>query len=108
MAHPGGSEPCPREQGPVGRHAKPEPAAPSATDLRGYEPIVARLTTEFAQEHPAGTIARCVSAARHGAEDLTGSAPLELVESIARKHLQVLTILAAERRQEGGLRNAAT
>ncbi len=108
MAHPGDSEPFPHGQGPGGRHAKPDPSAPSAADLRGYEPVVARLTAEFAREHPAVTVARCVSAARHGAQDVTGSAPPELVERIARKHLQVLAIVAAERRQRGGLRNAAT
>jgi hypothetical protein len=69
---------------------------------------VARLTAEFARDHPAATVARCVSAARHGAQDVTGSAPPELVERIARKHLQVLAIVAAERRRQGGLRNAAT
>jgi len=105
MAHPGDSEQYPSKRG---RHAAPESTVPTAAELAGYETVVARLTREFARDHPAATVARCVSAARHGAQDVTGSAPLDLVERIARKHLQVLAIVNAERRQKGGLRNAAT
>jgi hypothetical protein len=42
-----------------------------------------------------------VAAARHGAEEVTGAATPDLVERIARKHLQVLAIVAAERRRQG-------
>jgi hypothetical protein len=92
-------------QQPQGRHASPEPR-----DLipPGYEAVVARLAAEFTRVHPPEIVSRCVSAARHGAQDVTGSAAPDLVERIARKHLQVLAIVAAERRQRGTLRNAAT
>lgn len=93
MAHPGDHKDRPSEEPP---------------SYEGYEPVIARLTTEFARQHSAETVCQCVCAARHGAEDVTGGAPPDLVERIARKHLQVLAIVAAERRQKGGLRNAAT
>ena len=73
------------------RSAVAESAAPT-----GYEEITDRLVTEFAGVHPAQMVSRCVSAARHGARDVTGSAPTDLVERIARKHLQVLALAAAE------------
>jgi hypothetical protein len=84
------------------------------TDLGGtdpsgcYEAITVRLREEFAEIHSPAIVSRCVSAAQHGAEDVTGSAPLDLVERIARKHLQVLAIVASERRHQITLRNAAT
>jgi hypothetical protein len=73
-----------------------------------YEEITTRLRTEFAEIHSPAIVARCMSAAQHGAQDLTGSAPLDLVERIARKHLQVLAVVASERRHQITLRNAAT
>jgi hypothetical protein len=84
------------------------------TDLGGtdpsgcYEAITARLREEFAEIHSPAIVSRCVSAAQHGAEDVTGSAPLDLVERIARKHLEILAIVASERRHQITLRNAAT
>lgn len=91
--------------GPGGRHRSPQPRD---TVPPGYEAVVARLAAEFTPVHPPEIVARCVSAARHGAQDVTGSAAPDLVERIARKHLQVLAIVAAERRQRGPLRNAST
>jgi hypothetical protein len=69
------------------------------SELPGYEEVGDRLTEEFTGVHAAATVARCVAAARHGAEEVTGSAPPDLVERIARKHLQVLAIVAAEKRR---------
>lgn len=68
---------------------------PDRFALREYVDVVERLTVEFDGVHPAGTVSRCVAAARHGAEDVTGQAPPELVERIARKHLKVLALAAA-------------
>jgi hypothetical protein len=82
---------------------------PAGTDSSSiYEALAARLRVEFAEIHSPAIVARCVNAAQHGAEDVTGSAPLELVERIARKHLQVLAVVASERRHQITLRNAAT
>jgi hypothetical protein len=68
-----------------------------AADPSGYEEITDRLVTEFAGVHPAQIVSRCISAARCGAQDVTGSAPIDRVEWIARRHLQVLARAAAER-----------
>ncbi|XVQ10932.1 three-helix bundle dimerization domain-containing protein [Spirillospora sp. CA-255316] len=67
--------------------------------LSGYEEVGDRLTEEFAGVHPPETVARCVAAARHGAQEVTGGAAPDLVERIARKHLQVLAVVAAEKRR---------
>ncbi|MFG1998319.1 hypothetical protein ACGFNU_04130 [Spirillospora sp. NPDC048911] len=66
-------------------------------DLPGYEEIGERLTEEFAGVHAQETVSRCVAAARHGAQEVTGAATPDLVERIARKHLQVLAMVAAEK-----------
>lgn len=66
----------------------------------GYEVVGDRLTAEFEKVHHPETVARCVAAARHGAEEVTGAATPDLVERIARKHLQVLAVVAAERRRQ--------
>ena len=66
-------------------------------DPGGYDLVVTRLHDEFGGVHGRDTVTRCVGAARQGAEDVTGGAPPELVERIARKHLQVLALVAAER-----------
>ncbi|MEU5880900.1 hypothetical protein [Spirillospora sp. NPDC047279] len=66
-------------------------------ELPGYEEIDERLTAEFAGVHATETVSRCVAAARHGAEEVTGAAAPDLVERIARKHLQVLAVVAAEK-----------
>lgn len=63
-----------------------------------YDLVVARLNDEFGGVHGEDTITRCVGAARQGAEDVSGGASPELVERIARKHLQVLALVAAEGR----------
>jgi hypothetical protein len=68
--------------------------------LPGYEEVGDRLTEEFAGVHAADTVARCVAAARHGAQEVTGGAAPDLVERIARKHLQVLAMVAAEKRRQ--------
>ena len=66
----------------------------------GYQEVGDRLTAEFAGVHPAETVERCVTAARDGAREVTGGAPPDLVERIARKHLQVLAMVAAEKRRQ--------
>ncbi|MFI0369436.1 hypothetical protein ACH35V_16275 [Actinomadura sp. 1N219] len=68
-------------------------------DLPRYTAIEERLVEEFEGVHGADTVDRCVSAARHGAEEVTGSAPADLVERIARRHLEVLATVAAEKRR---------
>lgn len=62
----------------------------------GYDRVVIRLHDEFGGVHRRDTITRCVGAARQGARDVTGDAAPDLVERIARKHLQVLALVAAE------------
>ncbi|MCY9786666.1 hypothetical protein KIK06_22525 [Nocardiopsis sp. EMB25] len=63
-----------------------------------YGPVVNRLVSEFSGVHHTATVTRCVDAARHGAQDVTGSATPDLVERIARQHLQVLALAFAEQR----------
>lgn len=75
-------------------------------ELPGYREVSERLTKEFSGVHDLATVSRCVAAARYGAQDVTGSAPPELVERIARKHLQVLATVAAEKRRQIALGNA--
>jgi hypothetical protein len=67
----------------------------------GFDEIADRLAAEFAEVHPAQTVSRCVAAAHHGAFEITGSAPVALVERIARKHLRVLAAVAAEPGRRG-------
>lgn len=68
-------------------------------DLPRYAEIGERLTEEFDGVHAADTVDRCVSAARYGAEEVMGAAPADLVERIARRHLEVLATVAAEKRR---------
>jgi hypothetical protein len=68
-----------------------------AQDLQAYEEVTERLRKEFGTIHPLSTVNRCVSAALHGAQDIIGSDEPDLVERIARRHLRVLAIVAAER-----------
>ena len=65
-----------------------------------YTAIGDRLTEEFDGVHAADTVDRCVAAARHGAEEVTGAAPADLVERIARRHLEVLATVDAEKRRK--------
>ncbi|TDC62529.1 hypothetical protein E1200_25420 [Actinomadura sp. GC306] len=65
-----------------------------------YTDIGERLAEEFEGVHATDTVDRCVSAAWHGAEEVTGSAPSDLVERIARRHLEVLATVAAEKRRK--------
>lgn len=74
-------------------------AQPAGSELPGYQEVTERLSEEFVKIHTRTTVSRCVAAARHGAEDVTGSATPDLVERIARKHLQILAVVAAERRR---------
>lgn len=60
--------------------------------------VATRLSAEFEGVHPQSTVTRCVNAARHGALDVTGRDTPDLVERIARQHLQVLALAFAERR----------
>ncbi|SNR39280.1 hypothetical protein [Actinomadura mexicana] len=75
-------------------------AHPGDGDLPRYTEIAERLTEEFHDVHGTDTVERCVAAARYGAEEVTGSAPPDLVERIARRHLEVLATVAAERRRK--------
>lgn len=72
-------------------------SAPTTTDQR-FASVVDLLCSEFSGVHHESTVTRCVDAARHGAEEVTGSATPDLVERIARQHLQVLALAFAERR----------
>ncbi|GLX01076.1 hypothetical protein [Microtetraspora sp. NBRC 16547] len=62
-----------------------------------YELVEAALRDEFAGIHPASTVTRCIEVAHHGAVEVTGHAYPALVERIARKHLQVLAVVAEGR-----------
>ncbi|MBB6174469.1 hypothetical protein HNR23_004529 [Nocardiopsis mwathae] len=68
------------------------------TPPRDFTAVIDRLHAEFADVHQQATVARCVDAARHGALEVTGKATPDLVERIARQHLQVLALAFAERR----------
>lgn len=61
-----------------------------------FEAVAESLALEFGEVHPAEMVIRCVEAARHSAEEVIGEASPELVERIARKHLEVLALAAAE------------
>ncbi|CAM3928900.1 hypothetical protein GCM10009799_03310 [Nocardiopsis rhodophaea] len=74
---------------------KTETAA--AATPRVFIPVIDRLMAEFAGVHQQATVTRCVDAARHGAWEVTGKATPDLVERIARQHLQVLALAFAER-----------
>lgn len=65
---------------------------------RSFETVAENLAGEFEEVHPAEMVIRCVEAARHSAEEVIGEASPELVERIARKHLEVLALAAAEGR----------
>jgi hypothetical protein len=68
-------------------------------ELPSYEDIGELLMKEFVGVHPPDTVARCVAAACYGAQEVTGAAAPDLVEKIARKHLQVLALVAEEKRR---------
>jgi hypothetical protein len=82
-------------------------AQPAGSELPGYQEVAERLTEEFTKIHSPVTVSRCVAAARHGAEEVTGSATPDLVERIARKHLQILAVVAAECRRRISLGDTA-
>ncbi|MFJ2028056.1 hypothetical protein [Streptosporangium sp. NPDC087985] len=69
------------------RDAEPDP----------YEDVSTVLRNEFSEVHPATTVTRCIEAAHYGALEVTGHAHPGLVERIARKHLEVLALVASER-----------
>ncbi|MGI5119557.1 hypothetical protein ACQEU5_08470 [Marinactinospora thermotolerans] len=64
--------------------------------LHEFAPVMDKLRAEFADVHPETTVSRCVRAARSGLRDVTGKAPPDLVERIARQHLHVLAAAFAE------------
>lgn len=74
----------------------PSPSTPHISRDSHFAPVVHRLASEFSSVHHTATVTRCVNAARHGAEDVTGNATPELVERIARQHLQVLSLALNE------------
>ncbi|QVJ01556.1 hypothetical protein KGD82_27115 [Nocardiopsis eucommiae] len=79
----------------------PENTSPSTAQAARdphFSPVVNRLSSEFSDVHHSSTVSRCVDAARHGAQDVTGRATPDLVERIARQHLQVLALAFAEQR----------
>jgi hypothetical protein len=61
-----------------------------------YEAVAESLARDFKKVHSAEMVIRCVEAARHSAEEVIGEASPDLVERIARKHLEVLALAAAE------------
>lgn len=61
-----------------------------------YEAVTESLAKDFDKVHNAAMVIRCVEAARHSAEEVIGEASPDLVERIARKHLEVLALAAAE------------
>lgn len=63
----------------------------------GYTTVTTLLSAEFAGTHTPATVARCVRTARNAAAAVTGSAPLDLVERIARHQLRILTMVLDER-----------
>jgi hypothetical protein len=75
-------------------------AYPAGSELPGYEQVTASLIEEFTGVHPPALVSRCVAAARHSSEDVIGSATPDLVLRIARKHLQILAAVVAERRRQ--------
>lgn len=79
-------------------------SSPDRYALREYVNVVERLSVEFDGVHAAGTVSRCVAAARHGASEVAGGASPDLVERIARKHLEVLAIAANEERTPASAR----
>lgn len=68
-------------------------------ELPRYTAIGERLTEEFKGVHNTDTVERCVSAAWYGAEEVTGATSPDLVERIARRHLEVLATIDAEKRR---------
>lgn len=76
----------------------PHPSTTHAARDSHFSSVVSRLATEFHGVHHRATVTRCVDAARHGAQDVTGRDTPELVERIARQHLQVLAMAYAEQR----------
>lgn len=74
------------------------PSTPHVTHDPHLSPVVTRLASEFHGVHHSSTITRCVDAAKHGAQDVTGRATPDLVERIARQHLQVLALAISEQR----------
>lgn len=65
-------------------------------DQFGYDLVITRLHEEFGDVHGRNTVRRCIDAARDGARDVIGDTSPDLVERIARRHLQVLATVAAE------------
>ncbi len=87
------NDPSPRDYSPPQEHPRRDSQPPYE-----YSHVVDRLSYEFARVHPPATVTRCVDAARHGAQDVTGLATPDLVERVARQHLQVLAMAFEERR----------
>lgn len=69
------------------------PETAHQTDL---QQVTDRLCSEFRGIHPGATVHRCVDSAHHGAHEVVGDATPQLVERIARQHLQVLELVYAE------------
>lgn len=72
-------------------------SSPDRYALREYVDVVERLSVEFDGVHAAGTVSRCVAAARNGTTDIADEAPPDLVERVARKHLEVLAVSTSEK-----------
>ena len=71
-------------------------SSPDRYALREYVDVVERLSVEFDGVHAAGTVSRCVAAARRGAADIEDEPSPSMVERVARKHLDVLAAAARE------------
>lgn len=65
-------------------------SSPGRNALREYVDVVERLSVEFDGTHAAGTVSRCVAAARDGAAGVDAASP-DVVEQMARDRLQLLT-----------------
>lgn len=74
----------------------PEIPSPSTARDSLFDPVIQRLAAQFSGVHHASTVTRCVDAAWNGAEAVIGRATPDLVERIARQHLQVLALAFAE------------
>lgn len=69
---------------------------PETTHRTDFQQVTERLCSEFRGIHPDATVHQCVDLARHGAHEVVGDATPQLVERIARQHLQVLELVHAE------------
>src|SRR5690606_27773100 len=68
-------------------------------ELPRYTALGVRLTEEFKGVHNTDNVVRCVSAAWYGAEEVRGATSPDVVERIARRHLEAPAAIDAEKRR---------